>query len=416
MFRYHKDAHSAFSTQDYVFQQLIPYIGNKRRLLSIILQAINHTGINPRQATFLDMFSGSGVVSRMAKKCGFRVLSNDWEPYSAALNQCYISCNHSPNFLELGGYDNVIAYLNAVNPMEDWVTRHLCPSHDTYFDTQVDRMFFTRENGLRLDAMREQIEIWDEAQLITPFEKSCLLAPLLYQACYISNTSGVFKAFHKGWGGKTGTALTRILSTLQLHPVIFYDNRRANHVYQQDALSLAKELAEVKTRVDIAYLDPPYNQHSYGSNYHVLNSLTLWDKPLVTEKIQGRNKGAIRRDWRTERRSAYNYRGEAEQAFVSLLTHLDAHYILASYSTEGLISIEQMVAMCLHRGHTEVLCYAHKRYRVSAQRVSKKPITVEFVLIVNTQKKHRGLSVQGLCEKIRLAEIAALHHHAHSVS
>jgi adenine-specific DNA-methyltransferase len=52
--------------------------------------------------------------------------------------------------------------LNAVNPIEDWVTRHLCPSHDTHFDTQSDRMFFTRENGLRLDAMREQIEAWDE--------------------------------------------------------------------------------------------------------------------------------------------------------------------------------------------------------------------------------------------------------------
>ena len=88
MFRYRKDAHSAAVTQDYVFQQLIPYIGNKRRLLSVILQAINRTGINPRHATFLDLFAGSGVVSRMAKKCGFRVLSNDWEPYSAALNQC----------------------------------------------------------------------------------------------------------------------------------------------------------------------------------------------------------------------------------------------------------------------------------------------------------------------------------------
>ena len=72
--------------------------------------------------------------------------------------------------------------------------------------------------------------------------------------------------------------------------------------------------------------------------------------------------------------------------------------------------------MCLLRGHTEVLCYAYKRYRVSAQRVSKKPITVEFVLIINTQKKHRGLSVSALCEKIQLAEITALHHHAEMAS
>ncbi len=416
MFLYHKDNHSAVSTQNYVFQQLIPYIGNKRRLLGVIQQAIRQTDINPRQATFLDLFAGSGVVSRMAKKMGFRVLANDWEPYSAALNQCYIACNHEPDFLELGGYDNVIAYLNAVNPSEDWVTRHLCPSHDVHYDVRFDRMFFTRANGLRVDAMREQIESWDKAQLISPFEKSCLLAPLLYQASYTSNTSGVFKAFHQGWGGKTGTALTRILSTLELRPALFYDNKRANQVYQQDALSLAKELAYGQITVDIAYLDPPYNQHAYGSNYHVLNSIALWDKPLVSEKIQGRNKGAIRRDWRTERRSPYNYRNEAEQALSALIMQIQAHYILLSYSTEGLIGLESIISICQARGHTDVLCYAHKRYRVSTQRLSKKPITVEFVLIINTQRKHRGVSVGALCEKIRLAEIAALHHHATTVS
>lgn len=416
MLLYHKDNHSAFTTNHYVFQQLIPYIGNKRRLLGIIQQAIALTDINPRKATFLDLFAGSGVVSRMAKKMGFRVLSNDWEPYSAALNQCYIACNHAPDFLELGGYDNVIAYLNAVDPYEDWVTRHLCPSHDQYYDVGVDRMFFTRANGLRVDAMREQIELWSSAELISPYEKSCLLAPLLYQASYTSNTSGVFKAFHHGWGGKTGTALTRILSTLELRPAIFYDNQRSNVVYQQDALSLAQELTLAEKSVDIAYLDPPYNQHSYGSNYHVLNSITLWDKPLVSEKIQGRNKGAIRRDWRIDRRSAFNYRHEAEHAFAALIAAVSARYIIVSYSTDGLISLERLIALSVARGHTDVLCYAHKRYRVSAQRLSKKPITVEFVLVINSQKKHRGLTIAALCEKIRLAEIAALHHHARTVS
>ena len=408
MFDYHKDQHAAASTQDYVFQQLIPYIGNKRRLLPMILQAINQTGVNPRQATFLDLFAGSGVVSRMAKKCGFRVLSNDWEPYAAALNQSYIACNYEPAFLDLGGYDNVIAYLNALNPLEDWVTRHLCPSHDEYFDTRVDRLFFTRVNGQRLDAMREQIEHWDMQQLISPYEKSCLLAPLLFQASYTSNTSGVFKAFHQGWGGKTGTALARILSILELRPIGFYDNQRANQVYQQDGLSLAQQFTHDQMTIDIAYLDPPYNQHCYGSNYHVLNSLTLWDKPILSEKIQGRNKAGIRQDWRTERRSPFNYRGEAEQAFTSLFHHLDAHYILASYSTEGLMSLESLLSLALAKGHTELLCYAHKRYRVSNTRASHKPMIVEFILIINTHKKHRGLALEILCSQIRQAEQAAL--------
>lgn len=408
MFDYHKDQHSAASTQDYVFQQLIPYIGNKRRVLNMIIQAINMTGVNPRQATFLDLFSGSGVVSRMAKKCGFRVLSNDWEPYATAFNQSYIAYNDEPSFVNLGGYENVIAYLNALDPLEDWVTRHLCPSHDQYFDTRIDRLFYTRVNGQRLDAMREQIEQWDIAQLISPYEKSCLLAPLLFQASYTSNTSGVFKAFHQGWGGKTSTALSRILSILELKPIHFYDNQRINQVYQQDALLLVQELAQNKIGVDIAYLDPPYNQHCYASNYHVLNSLTLWDKPLLSEKIQGRNKSAIRTDWRTQRRSPFNYKQEADEAFEQLLHNLQAHYILASYSTEGLVSLERLIGLAIAKGQTELMCYARRRYRVSSVRISHKPMIIEFILIINSHKKHRGDSIATLCQRIRQAEYELL--------
>jgi hypothetical protein len=177
-----------------------------------------------------------------------------------------------------------------------------------------------------------------------------LLAPLLYQASYTSNTSGVFKAFHRGWGGQTGTALYRILSELELKPALFCDNGRENEVYQLDCQHLVQYLASEGMTVDVAYLDPPYNQHPYGSNYHVLNSLSLWDKPAVTPKIEGRNKSAIRDDWRTERRSAYNYRGEAWNAYAKMLETLDARFILTSYSTDGMIPLEGMVSACIGKG------------------------------------------------------------------
>ena len=70
-----------------------------------------------------------------------------------------------------------------------------------------------------IDAMREQIDRWERAGDLSPHERDCLLAPMLYQACYTSNTSGVFKGFHNGWGGQTRTALYRILARfyLRLH-------------------------------------------------------------------------------------------------------------------------------------------------------------------------------------------------------
>ncbi len=403
-YSYGRGDHSAFRTSEYVFHQLIPYIGNKRKLLGLINQAIAKTGVSPN-GTFLDLFAGSGVVSRMAKKQGFRVISNDWEPYAQAINQCYIACNSAPAFKHFGGYENAIAKLNSVAPVEDWITCHLCPADDAHYDIHKERMFYTHSNGMLIDAMRLQVEQWQADGLLSNLELSCLLAPMLYQACYTSNTSGVFKGFHNGWGGQTKTALYRILSQFQIKPAIFHDNGQENLVYQKDAAQLAAELDEA---VDIAYVDPPYNQHPYGSNYHVLNTITLWDKPPLTEQIEGRNKAAIREDWRTERRSPYNHCGTATNAYDALLQSLDAKYILTSYSTDGTIPLRDLVKACTKRGQTDFVTQQYKRYRVSAQRYSKKPLNVELVLIVDTGRSHRGASAEAISKSILCTEETAL--------
>ena len=290
---YDREDHAAAHTDDYVFNQLIPYIGNKRKLLGLIQQALHKMGVGP-EATFLDVFAGSSVVSRMAKRMGFRVVANDWEPYSFEISKCCIQCNEAPEFRYLDGYAGALHRLNTLLPVEDWITKHLCPSDDDNYDILTDRLFYTRSNGMIMDAMRSEVAQWEASGLLSPPEKACLLTPMLYQASYTSNTSGVFKGFHNGWGGQTGTALYRILSRFCLKPIIFHDNGKNNLVFNLDSANLADALEEANVRVDVAYLDPPYNQHPYASNYHVLNTITLWDKPELSEKIEGRNKAAIR--------------------------------------------------------------------------------------------------------------------------
>ncbi|MFN3648248.1 MAG: DNA adenine methylase [Armatimonadota bacterium] len=412
-FDYTPEEHAAASTGDYVFHQLIPYIGNKRKLLGLIGEALARTG-GTREGTFLDLFAGSGVVSRMAKRLGYRVLANDWEPYALELNRCAVECSTPPPFTALGGYQAAIQTLNTLPPAEGWVTRHLCPRDDRACDPRVERMFYTRANGMRLDAMREQVAQWERDGLLDPAERACLLAPMLYQASYTSNTSGVFKGFHHGWGGQTGTALYRILSRLTLRPALFHENGRENRVYRTDATALARKLREERVEVDVAYLDPPYNQHPYGSNYHVLNTVALWDHPSLSERIEGRNKAGIRLDWRTERRSAYNHRGDAERAYRELLGELEARWILTSYSTDGMIPLPKLLAACLERGRTEVVLRRYKRYRVSTQRYSRKPLNIELVAVIDTRRPHRGPSAEELCTQIRREEAAALSEHAGS--
>lgn len=405
---YKRTKHAASRTNSFVFNQLIPYIGNKRKLLGLIGEAIQRTGLNPAENIFIDLFSGSGVVARFAKEQGFQVIANDWEPYAGIINTCVIAQNKAPAFSDGKTYLHILDDLNNLPPLEDWVTQHLCPQNDERFDTLKERMFYTRANGMRIDAIREKIRSWEKSGKIDPQQASTLLAPLLYQACYTSNTSGVFKGFHNGWGGQTGTALYRIKARLTLAPAVFHDNKRTNKVYCRDATDLVRDLSFKKPV--ITYIDPPYNQHPYGANYHVLNSLALWDKPDLPRLFGKQNKAAIRTDWRTERRSKYNYKNEAIQAYEELLDAAPAGWLLTSYSTDGNIPLEFLVRTACKAGMTDVLMQGYKRYRVSRQRFSEKPLNVEFVLVTRKGAKG-GETPSSLVRQIFSQEREALDRH-----
>ena len=395
---------AARDTEEYVFSQLIPYIGNKRKLLDLIHQAIKLTNIE--DGTFVDLFSGSTVVSRFAKKLGFRVLSNDWEPYSEQIAMGTVVLNEIPKFENFGGSKEVFEILNNAIPVEDYVTKHLCPTDDQNLNHEKDRLFFMRKNGMKIDAMRELISKWNEEEKITEMEFSYLMASFMYSVSYVSNTSGLFKGFHRGWGGSNGTAQYRICSDIILRPPLLFNNGKENISTREDAGILVKKLPGILGDIpDIIYLDPPYNQHPYGSNYHVLNSITLWDKPNFPEKITRGTKSAIRLDWRTERKSAYNSRLKAVQEFKTLIEDISSKFILTSYSTEGNIPLEEMMKILGAKGSLNVVKREYVRYRVSPTRLSSKPRNVEFVVITNTSDKPESKhNIEKIINDIRLVD------------
>ena len=395
---------AARDTEEYVFSQLIPYIGNKRKLLDLIHQAIKLTNIE--DGTFVDLFSGSTVVSRFAKKLGFRVLSNDWEPYSEQIAMGTVVLNEIPKFENFGGSKEVFEILNNAIPVEDYVTKHLCPTDDQNLNHEKDRLFFMRKNGMKIDAMRELISKWVEEEKITEMEFSYLMASFMYSASYVSNTSGLFKGFHRGWGGSNGTAQYRICSDIILRPPLLFNNEKENISTREDAGILVKKLPGILGDIpDIIYLDPPYNQHPYGSNYHVLNSITLWDKPKFPEKITRGTKSAIRLDWRTERKSAYNSRLKAVQEFKILIEDISSKFILTSYSTEGNIPLEEMMKILGAKGSLNVVKREYVRYRVSPTRLSSKPRNIEFVVITNTSDKPESKhNIDKIITDIRLVD------------
>ena len=400
-----------FSTP-YLTEQIIAYIGNKRKLLPLIYKAIQDSGISLEgKVSFFDVFSGSGVVSRFAKYLGFEVYSNDWEYYAYVLNRGFLEFNESDIKKIFGSQSEFEKILDKINSLPEpneenqYIAKYYAPKE---FDVEEadykrERLFYTRENALAIDKIRNWIEsyqlknekITDEAESDFFREKVfyLLLADLLYESATHTNTSGVFKAFHKEFGGHGKDALSRIMKKIELHSPVLIDSKSKVHVYQENANELARKIKGI----DIAYLDPPYNQHQYGSNYHMLNTIAKWDKipaPLeLNSKGLLKKKAAIREDW-INTRSEYCYKDSAEKSFEDLILHLDARYIFISYSTDGIIPFERMREICTKRGRLSLVTNEYTTYRGGKQSNRRQNTNIEFILSIDTSRKSDEESIR----------------------
>ncbi len=385
---------------DYLTEQIIAYIGNKRKLLKLIYKAIETTGLEIKSGIkFFDVFAGSGVVSRFAKMLNFEVFTNDWELYSKIINTAYLTINKKDIKHLFGSekeFKELIKKINTLPEPEEenqYIAKYYAPKEEDIdkVNYKTERLFYTRKNALAIDKIRNYIEKNypgnSKSEKVKKI-RNLLIAQLIYEAATHTNTSGVFKACHKEFGGHGKDALTRILTPISLHEPVLCDSDYECHIYQEDANKLAEKIEGI----DIAYLDPPYNQHQYGSNYHMLNTIAKWDKiPVPLEKnAKGelKEKAGIRHDW-VNTRSSYCYKTEAEMAFKDLINKLDAHFILISYSTDGIIPFDKMREICMARGKTTIVTNEYTTYRGGKQSNQRKNTNIEFILCVDTKQKSK---------------------------
>lgn len=384
-----------FINSDYVEKNLIAYIGNKRRLLDLIQKSIFKTNLleSNKKVRFLDLFAGTGVVSRLAKSLGLEVHTNDWEYYSYIMNKTFIELDNTflqKSFKVFGGVKNVITILNNLSNIDEessYISKYYCPENDDNPDLDNERMFWTRYNGEKIDLVRTKIAEWKGASLITDDEELFLIALLIYEASTRSNTSGVFKGFHRGFGGSNGDALTRIMKKIELSLPVLIDGEKS-YVYNEDAISLSEKMKNVE--FDIVYLDPPYNQHQYGSNYHLLNTIALNDKPFVNKDVilNGKkvNKSAIRKDW-IKTKSSFCYKKKAIVDFKKVIENINSRFILVSYSTDGIIPFDEMLNILSSKGKISINMAEYVKFRGGKQALTSEVNNIEFILSVDTSLK-----------------------------
>jgi len=368
---------------DYLKRQLIAYIGNKRSLLPFLSELFQRlTPPEKGPGVFLDAFAGSGAVARLARTLGFEVHANDWEPYSYAMNQAFLTLTPAgaeTAFAPRGGLKAVLHRLNSlVLPQEEFVARWYAPRCTEAADWRTERLFYTRENALWIDAVREKIDDLCPPSLGETPVRSLLLALLVYEASVHSNTSGVFKAYHKGFGGHGGDALTRIKAKMELEYPVLWDSPRKASASALDAAAFLRGRS-----ADLIYLDPPYNQHQYGSNYHLLNTVVLGDRFVPQLKA------GIRKDW-TKTKSPFCSKANARQAFADLIDAADARHLVISYNTEGVVPFEELYDLLDKRGRVELAVQDYVTYRGGRQSPGRRNHNLEFCLVVDTSAAHRS--------------------------
>jgi adenine-specific DNA-methyltransferase len=354
-------------------EQVITYLGNKRSLLRFIASGLESARrrLGRERLSIFDVFSGSGVVARLMKKYSERLLACDIEEYSAIVNACYLSNHGDIDHRAVHGWIDRMNLAGHANEVDGIIAELYAPRDDDAIQPG-ERVFYTRRNARFIDGARRVV---DQAP---PELRHQLLAPLLYVASVHANTSGVFKGFYKNsssgigqFGGNGRDALQRICKPFSV-PYPLYSPCDCDYsIYRGDAHQLIGALPHV----DVAYLDPPYNQHPYGSNYFMLNLIASGRRPDSISAVSG-----IPRDWN---RSVYNKRTLAKRALQELAAGLDASMLLISFNSDGFIARDEMVAMLEEIGPTEVLETSYNTFRGSRNLMARDLHVTEYLFLVD---------------------------------
>lgn len=292
------------------------YLGSKARIVQAILNEIG----SPDQGNFVDVFSGTGVVGREAANRGWKTKANDQLISSATISEAQLLSLQDVAFKPWNGYGGAVAALNAVTPIDGYVTAEYSPSGKSR--SGFPRRYFTVENAQRIDGIRRELSLWKERKEISEKEHNLVVADLLEAANCVANIAGTYGCFLREWTPSALKPLVMQTRQLRVVPVEF-------SVTCMDAFELKAE------KQDTVYLDPPYTKRQYAAYYHILETIAVGDSPDV-------NGVTGLRPWR-EKSSPFCFRRKALAALVSLCRGIGAGRVFISYSSEGHIALPDLV-------------------------------------------------------------------------
>jgi adenine-specific DNA-methyltransferase len=309
---------------------VIKYLGSKRTLVPVLGALASATGAR----TAVDLFTGTTRVAQELKRREVHVTAVDVAAYSGVLADCFVATDADE--VDQAELAAALAHLSALPGRRGYFTETFCERS----------RYLQPHNGMRVDAVRDAIETDFAGSPLRPL----LLTSLLLAADRVDSTTGLQMAYLKQWAPRSHRDLVLEPPTLL---------RGAGRTVVGDATVVVDELP----RVDLAYLDPPYNQHRYFTNYHVWETLVRWDAPehygVACKRVDARDPAT---------KSVFNRKAEMPGALRDVVQRVRADVVLLSYNDEAWISPDELVTWLHEAGHEDVrvLAFDRKRY-VGAQ-------------------------------------------------
>ena len=304
---------------------MIKYLGSKRTLVGVlgsIAQAAE-------AKTAVDLFTGTTRVAQEFKRQGLSVIASDSATYSHILAKCYLEVDSTTADLE--AITQKISYLNSLPGVRGYVTKNFCE----------EARFFQPKNGQRIDAIRQELETNFKFDVDYPI----LLTSLMLAADHVDSTTGQHMAYLKNWSHRSGNDLELLV------PELIPGTGKS-------IPGLAEDVIDELPEVDLLYMDPPYNQHRYFTNYHIWETLVRWDNPepygVAMKRVDSKE---------PHTHSVFNKRKKMPPAFKDVITKAKAKTVVVSYNNESWVEpIDIAEALLQNHESVALLEFDYKRY------------------------------------------------------
>lgn len=326
------------------------YIGSKARLAPFIHETVLSTAGSLSGQSFCDLFAGTASVARAFKNEAGKTIANDIEPFS------YVLCRNFIGNRRAFDASDLLSELNAHEGEEGFVFKNYCAGGGS------GRLYWSDDNGRKIDAARRLIEYWKRNGRVTGDEYYFLLCSLIESADRHANTASVYGAYLK-------KLKPSALRPVHIEASVFEPTDKAVEVYNEDANSLVR-----KIEGDILYLDPPYNGRQYGANYHLLNTIALYDR------FEPRGLTGLREYYH----SPYCGKRTVRDSLADLVSNARFRWIYLSYNNEGILTPEETRGILSRFGRYDMVSREHTRFKADSddRRNHKANSTIEYLHIL----------------------------------